>query len=306
VRAFEVDVGAMRSFAAYGAQPWPDLRVDLTSRPGTGSAYRVEGTIANQGSTDIGDCVLVWNDEPIQIADLPAGQSQHIDVGFASSATNYRLIDALLTSTPAGIGANRERQRRREILQSLFATPTYPGGPSLPGGGQLSNLTLIGWLSESPLSVQVESAQTEVDATTLLIASLPAPAADPGTTFLPKRSLTWRYSGTGAQQSPYSLYNGQDEVEFTFQLPGTAYQVEELFLHLDALNGSPYGTPPPVEVQEPSSGTWTALAGLDWGRNPLPDPQRYVAADGTIVLRLSRRAITNPLAIDLSAIVTNP
>jgi hypothetical protein len=306
VRQLEVDVGAMRDFAVHAAQPWSDLDVQLTLELGSGSTYRVEGTLSNRGTEDLRDCALVWNYEVVPIADLSAGATEAISVEFppASASSAYQMVENLLGSSAITTRERRERERRREILYSLFMAPTYSRGGPTAGQESFSDVTLIGWSDEGPIRVEAQDVPTTVYATTLLIAPLPLTPGDPDMLLIPKRSMSWRHTGGGTPMSPYELYPDSVAATFVFDLPREqrTLAVEKLYLHADGLGMSMYGSPPAIYLKDAETGDWEAFRSLNWGRNELPDPERFLSSKGTIEIRVAMDTIDNPLSVDFSAI----
>lgn len=306
VRQLEVDVGAMRDFAVHTAQPWPDLDVQLTLELDSGSTYRVQGTLTNQGAGDLQDCALVWNDEAVPIPDLPAGATEAISVQFSLSAPSsvYQMVENLLGSSAITARERRERERRREILQSLFMVPVYPTGGAAVGQESLSDVTLIGWSDEGPIQVEVQDMPTTVYATTLLIAPLPLTPGDSDMLLISKRSMSWRYTGGGSAMSPYALYPGSAVATFAFDLPGgqRTLAIEKLYLHADGQGMSTYGAPPVIYLKDAETGDWEIFRSLQWGRNELPDPERFISSKGTIEIQVATDTINSPLSVDFSAV----
>jgi hypothetical protein len=301
LRQVEVDVGAMRSFAMNAVQPWSGIEAELVLTPAAGGATHYEGTITNKGASPIEDCVLLYHSQPVHIPDLAPGETVPISVNFASASglPAYRLVDDILGSTPLGRREKRERDRKSDILNSTLQGAS---GPFRPG---FDVPTLVGWVSESPLPVDVMGRPSITHATTLLLVPLPVSLAGATTTVLPRRSMEWRHASSGPVVSPYELHGGSGDEEFIFQLPDgiESGTVEKLFLHTEALFPPPYGTPPTIWVRNVESGQWKQLGGLDWGANALFTPGQYIDGDGGIEIKVDTDTIKAPLSVDLSATI---
>jgi hypothetical protein len=307
LRRLEVDIGAMRDFVMYSIRPGPAIEAHLTLDHTPGNRYHVEGTIANHGSLDLEHCALVWNYEPIEIPDLPAGATTQVAVDFQSSSTipPYQFADELLGRSSVGGKERRERERKRAILNSLFYSSSRSG--YVQSQGLMSGLSLLGWANTSPLQIDVEKTPSTANVTVLLIAPLPTSSIAAGEITIPKGTMTWQHTGTGQTMSPYDLYRGNTKVTYRFQLPPHARDivVEKLFLHADGIGPLPYGDPPVIYIRDAAGDKWETFNKLHWGQNELPDPQRFIQ-DDTIGVMVVTSTIDNPLAIDFSAIGKRP
>jgi len=171
---FDIDVGAMRTCAMHSIKPWPDIQADLAlSRTGT-NAYHIEGTISNWGDVDVQNATLVFDMQPIPIADLAAGTTETISAAFqfVGSNSSQQVIDRLVGPYTTGSEA-RERERQRAILNNVLPPYPYVGGSPSPSAVQLDGLNLLGWLGTSLDQIDVQGYSQSVNATTLLIAPLP-------------------------------------------------------------------------------------------------------------------------------------
>jgi len=200
--------------------------------------------------------------------------------------------------------SRQERARRREILYGVLQYGRTSVQPFGFGQGP-TGLSLLGWMTDSVLPVEVIEAASTTHATTLLFASLPVASGDPDTLLLPPRSSSWEYTGTGAPVSPYELYNGGAIETFVFHLASGAQgrTVEELLLHVDSLEGFALGSLPDISVQEVASQAWQPIGPLSWGANPLPDPARFVDRETKVSIRVDTTTINVPVSVDLSAIL---
>jgi hypothetical protein len=144
----------------------------------------VAGTIGNRGGIDLRDPVLIWNNEPVPVADLGAGMTIEVAADFQPAASHlpYPLVDALAEDDAADGLEQREGECRREVLKSLFSpehhswlAPVPDQASKLvspPAPVSLTDLWLVGWLDESPMGLSVERTRTTMNATTLLLVPL--------------------------------------------------------------------------------------------------------------------------------------
>jgi hypothetical protein len=318
VRQLEVDVGAMGDFAVHTVQQWPGVEADLTlSRTaggmlGSPAVYRVEGTLTNHSDTTVRDLALIMNATSVLVPDLAPGETQPVAVEFRRKGIPYyvNVADALVDTYP-NMG-QRERDRRRTILHSVFEPRTFGSAPMFSAQG----LTLIGWLDEGPVTIDVKDVSSSTVETTLLLASLPTSSADDAAALVPRGSMSWELVEGEPGMSPYALYQHQSRPTFRFHLPnpGVALSpvgyvdVDTLILHVDSPNPS-FGTPPVTLLRDIDSGEWVPLTGLTWGENEIPDPQRFIgdlgAGGGTesIEIQIATDTIqNNPVSVDFTVL----
>lgn len=301
LRDFEINVGEMRGAEINDIRAWQGIEVDLVLSQPTPNTYHIEGTISNTSGTTIQDGALVLNSQVIEIGKLENGETKHIstDLAQAPSSTSS-LIDSLAGPYATG-SARRERERRRQTLSNILSPSYYQGGsPSVPSV-QLDGLVLFGWLDKSPDALEIDKGSTSVTATTLLIASLPLSTNNEHEVLVPKGFMGWHVIDGEPDATPRELYGYQPPATFRFRIPDAQNTlVEELFLHVDALDSTPYGTPPVVYIKDVTTDQWQSWTNLAWGPNQLAEPQRFIRADGGIDVRVSPDTIEAPVSVDLT------
>lgn len=304
LRDFEIDVGAMRGAAFHHLQPWSGIEAKLTMSKSMTGTYHIEGTIANRSGMDIRSCVLVLRSQPFKIDDLDNGETQTVSVDLAkpSSTSIDPIINALVGPTVLG-SAGREQQRRRNVLDSVLRPQYYYSSPGSPSKTlELFGLTLLGWMDTPPNPIRIQGVSTTLNATTLLVASLPAEMADPNLVYIPKGTMAWQSTGGDPTVTPQGLYSYQSTATFVFYIPDVQNtSIDMLTLHIDSLNEYPYGNPPVVYIKNVRTDKWDAFTGLTWGENDLPQPQQFIGQDGGVEIRVSTQTIGAPASIDFTA-----
>ena len=297
LRDLEINVGAMRGAATHSLQAWSGLQTSLTMDKTAPDTYHVEGTITNQSGVDIENAVLTLHLSPVQIGSLPAGETKTISVDFTAStsfSSYYNVIDELIGPPSLG-NKEQERERKRALLNNILAIYGY--NPSLP----LDGLNLLGWLSTSPNQIEVDGTTTTRFHTTLLIATLPTTSKTEGQVLVPKGFMNWKVKDGEPDITPYEIYSFNDIPTFTFWIPdGTNVRVEHLYLHVDSLDSTPYGSTPVIYIRNVESDKWTSFMQLQWGENELENPAQLVAPDGSIEVRVSTSTIDSPISVDFS------
>ena len=301
LRGIEVDVGAMSDFSMHTVEPWAGVEANLTLSLAN-SRYHIAGTITNHSDSAIENCFLLFQSQPVQIANIDAGATASIAANFAPGAYPpvYQLVDQLTSNMFFGGQGRREQERRRDVLYGVFQAGTTRHWSS---GQTYEGPVLIGWMPKSPSSVEVVGVANDVYATTLLIAPLPTSQSDPETVIVPLRTLHWQHPGSGNTLSPYELYHNAGSEIFLFQLPPNTRElvIEKMFLHADGLNGAGYGALPKVSLKDTTTDNWEPLI-LRWGANELQNPGRFINDEGEIEVEVTTDTMGTPLSIDFSAI----
>lgn len=309
LRDLEINVGEMRGVAMHDIRAWQGLEANLILSQPTASMYHIEGTIRNSSGMTIQDGALVLNWQAIALGDLADGETRQISTDLTPTPSSpSQLLSSLAgpyATGGAAQAARREHDRRRQTLSNILS-PSYTYGVStgVPAV-QLDGLVFLGWLEKSPAAIQVEKGATSVTATTLLIASLPLQTSDDAAgeheVIVPRGFMNWYVIDGEPTATPRQLVAHQPATTFRFWIPDAQNtRVEQLFLHLDALDTTPQGSPPVVYTRDITNDQWQSWANLVWGSNELADPQRFIRTDGGIDVRVSPDTIQTPVSVDLS------
>ncbi len=203
---------------------------------------------------------------------------------------------------PATIGAKQREQERRRMIANNVLSPYYYSSGMGNAAASLQGLTLLGWQDTAPGEVEINGTSAKVNQTTLLIIPLPVSLGNPNQVFILKGFMPWQIVDGDTGATPHQIYSYQTAATFAFFIPDAQnLTVEKLFIHLDAVDGSPYGQTPEVYMKDVDSGKWEILSKLPWGQTEVASPQRFIRADGGIEVKVANNTIGAGVSIDFSA-----
>ncbi len=287
VRGVQVNQFAMQGFAAESPAPenW-SIESDLTIE-----GDRIRGTLVNRTSQDLIDPVIVLGNRLSRLESLTAGQSRTVDQNSVTGSGEQFPYSLYTFTGPTGpTGPSRELQVRQQLLSNYYQNL---GGPPQPP----SRPTLIAWMHNSPLDVEIAGSRWATQQMSLVIAELNVRYA-PGHIRLAPRELVAQLTEAQGQVGLCGPFNqvmvNNGSVVLEFRLPdGLAkLQITRLALVIQV------GDPPVIQVAD-RSGEWVTIASPRTGRNELSDPARFVSADGLVRVRLSGNAPRNCAQYDL-------
>jgi hypothetical protein len=284
VRGIAIEQWAMQGFQT--ESPVPDgwqIESSLTF-----AGDRVRGTLVNRTSETLTDLALVNGNRYLKLKELPAGQTITLDHTLSTAAFRtfpyYLFEEDFRNAGPTG-APSRELQVKQQLLNSYYQS--YNGPPQAP-----NRPVLIAWLKNSPLDVQVAEARGTTQQLSLVIATLNTQYAagalrlNAGSFGVRVLSITGEAGPCGAPQHVY-INNGA--VILQYQIPDelSALRVTKLsvVVQTDAARVAPIGNLITLELAD-RTGSWVKLDEPRNGRVELRDPARFVAADGTVRLRL--------------------
>ncbi|MBC7249226.1 MAG: hypothetical protein H5T62_03000, partial [Anaerolineae bacterium] len=304
VRDFQVDVGEMRSFAAQSHAAVSSVRADmhLQEVPDSSSGQmRLVGTLTNEGSAPLEDCLLVLRNYVVSVGDILPGQTVSVDELLDFSATVGRpLFQQLADRLSGSVGSERQAQRR-QIVQALFSYGYVESGETVLDEG----LNLLGWQEGTPLPVTVSGQRPVIHATSLWLVSLPLWSEGDVVT-IPPGFIFWEVveSGGAYNPTPSSFYLSSGAVTFRFRLDEefSNLRVQELTLYLGAESLQYGGSPrlPAVYLRDWEAEKWVWQTDLAWGANPISNPASYISPEGAIEVRVSGQDYYELLMLDLS------
>lgn len=304
VHDLRVDVGEMRGFTAQTYVTAPAVRTDVRLEeiaPGLTGQVRLTGTLANESSVTLEDCLLLLRNQTVSLGTVRPGQTVQVDEVFdfgavALSPSLRGVLDNL------GGGANTEvKARRRQITQAVFGYGYEGFQTEILGSG----LTLMSWQEGSPLAVTVVGQRPAVRATSLWLISIPL-ASETGATSIPPGFMSWEVieSTVPYDVTPYNFYLSDGSVTFRFHL-GEEFsdlRVQEMILYLESERVR-YGeqTPlPRVFLRDWVDGGWVQQSDLVWGANSVHDPANYVSPEGAIEVRVASQQYYQQLSLDFA------
>jgi hypothetical protein len=311
VRDLRVDVGEMRGFTAQSCATAPVVRanVRLETVPGSMDLVRLKGTLLNEGTTPLEDCLLVLRSQTVPLGTIQPGQTVQVDETLNLGAIGLSpLLRELLDNLGGGADTEVEA-RRRQITQAVFGYGYEGFGTEALGSG----LTLMGWQEGAPLAVNVAGQSPTVRATSLWLIFIPLAghstalrAGETDLVTIPPGFMSWEVIESTVPYSvtPYNFYLSDGSVTFRFHLDEefSDLHVQELTLYLGAERAQYGGSPnlPRVFLRDWGDGGWVQQMGLIWGANPIPDPAAYVSSEGIIEVRVSAQQYYEMLSLDFA------
>ncbi|MFQ5407095.1 MAG: hypothetical protein ACE5FI_01570 [Anaerolineales bacterium] len=330
-RGMQVDVGAVKPFTVSGQIAAPRFSSDLAydfdgHSPSRGEqGVSLVGTVTNRSAVALTDAVILAPSSVQSLGDIGPGGELNVNVPLAagraapgvllgaaqvlppgavvsplvggnSSRSYDTTIDDILGASGASFSYydDREVYRRFSLLQWLV--------DPYNGGARGSGVFLVGWVQQAPLDVTILDRPFETADETLYIVSLrPRTAASGGAIAIPPELMTWELldPGSGSGDGPYEvyLYEGAYALRFRPQSDFRGGAVQGLTLHLDSY-GATGRAPLNVSLRDQQRGTWVTLPGLEWGDTSVQSPQRFVAADGRIDVRVENPDTAGRVSIE--------
>jgi hypothetical protein len=302
VRDLRVDVGEMRGFTAQSYVTAPSVRADMRLEeitPGSVDQMRLVGTLVNEGSVPLEDCLLVLRGYTVSVGDIQPGQTVQVDETINFGATTASPVVYMLISNLGSRDDSGVQTRRRQIAQAVFG---YGGvGETTVDGG----LNLIGWQEDAPLAVTVVGQSPAVHATSLWLVSIPL-VSETEVMTIPPGLMSWEVVGSTMPYdlTPYNFYLSDGSVTFRFHLGEefSGLHVQEVILYLRSEKAQYGGAPvlPSVFLRNWVDGGWVQQSDLSWGANHIPDPAAYVSSDGVIEVRVEAQRYYEALSLDFA------
>jgi len=215
--------------------------------------------------------------------------------GAASSGPDVQKVKNALAKEN-----DTEDASRNGVLDAFLGTNS-----SAPPAG-LSGLTLMGWMEQSPLAVQVEGLHPSVTETNLYVTSLPLQFQRGTPVTVPPALIETKQIGTfstnyGPRNGQYEL-NPAGSVAIEYGLPVVASDMlsNKLVLHMNghyagntrlvrqATPGAPLGQ---IFLYNWQSSDWDAQD-FAWGDNPIPDATPYLSATSSLRVRFTYKPPT--------------
>jgi len=304
---FMVDVNAINSIAIEGSLPAPAISPKLSIQIGE-LETRLTGSITNLTDFDLINAALITPGGAVTLGDLKAGETialnESVPANPVSLDPNIPQLPLLplgskpgpllpTAGTPGQIEAmmgtadffsDRATYRRYTLLMAAVQNSYY----AISGSGYY----LTGWSTKPVLPATLSGEKTENQDTTFYIIQVqPDTQISPGLISIPPGLFSVKTidaTGLYPYSQGYYLYGGEFiTLEFSLNPAIPFKSVQGLTLNLD----SPEYILTPVEnmvfrLWDFKESEWVELPDLIWSANQIGAPDRFVAADGTIRLRL--------------------
>jgi hypothetical protein len=287
---------SMQSFST--ESQWPEFgRVDGSFQF---TENALTGEIRNDTSHSLIDAVVVWGNYLKRIGDLPAGETIPITVEMDTSqgtvggySFGWRIYQTEMETQTGRFP--RHLELRRTILDNLSQGP---GGLSLmngkmPTAQNLSEVILLGWLSEAPPTVTVAERTPSQQTTALLYTSFPYQLPTSGEIFLPPGSIPGQLVELPQEGGPCgmggstSIYIGRGEAIFDFTVPPEFSDLEIETLKVSLLTDGGWAASPPIALYDWDDKRWLELESPQLGVNSLTYQPGMLDEDGRLRVRLS-------------------
>ncbi|MFQ5856183.1 MAG: hypothetical protein ACE5LU_11120 [Anaerolineae bacterium] len=300
VRDLAVNQWAMQTFVAETVTRQPvNIRAGISAGLSASLIYRdgrIQGRVINAGTQPLHDVVVAMSGDFSRLGTIAAGETADVDfrIGATGNVSGPPLSYLILRDefeNPGPRGPSRESRLKQQLLDSVFAPPFEMGYAA--GTGPL----LIAWLDESPMSIQVEGANVQELATSLVIArpaisfgdhavSVP-PGFVPAQLIHQEGGVSQCYGGRGPGFAPY-----QGKMTLEFRLPRELHNVDfsELSLIIESDGG--WWQPPATALYDWQTGTWHSLDEVTLGTNRIDDANRFIGAN-THAIRVRMQAGDN-------------
>lgn len=306
VNDVRVDVGAVQAFVAQGKTAAPRFTSTLTLEFGASTSI-LKGAVTNASDLTLKGAVLLAPGTSQPLGDFAPGATKDISLYLSGARANPAPLNLIAPSfssgpTPGGyyppsyydrtieeIMGTSNYYNDKELFRqySLLASIMDPYGGTARGGG----VYLVGWTNDAPVGVKVVSRSfSTVDQSVYIIALPPIISQGAGPLTLPPGLMNYTVldPGTIGAPTPYDMYidvGYEYALRFAPAQPITFNQVTALNFRANSFGstGSPSVN---FYLWDFSEGTWVQQAGVVWGDNPIPSPQRFVSPAGEIHLRV--------------------
>jgi len=277
-----VEIGGMKAVALQGSLPALEIDHALVISISEKDPM-LTGTVTNLSGFTLHGAMLVTSGRWQRLGDLAPGASASVRVSLTPDSDGPEFY-GLESNYILGVNGSEQDEgviRREATLQALLRSGY---GQNLGNWG----VYLMGWLDQPLLPVNVRGEAFETIDTTLYVAML-VPSVQLGSTTwkLTPSLLAWESSVEGA--SPYhseGIPTSGYLLRFRPAIPIQFGSVQELTLDIN----TSYSTTPAdisASLWDFESGLWSRLEDLHWGRNNIPEPERYVGPGGEIQLKIS-------------------
>jgi hypothetical protein len=276
-----VEIGGLEAISAHGYLPALAVNHDLVINIGDQNPT-LEGSITNASPYTLQNAILVTSGEWQRLGDMPPGSKQSANISMIASPSGPEFY---ILDTPSILGVNYfggqvspEDQRRVALMDAALGT-AYSTKVANWG------VYLMGWVDEPLTSIGLQDKNFESIDTTLYILMLsPKSNIESGLVRLTPSMFVWETSSPG--NTPFSSRGipvGGYILRFRPAIPIPFRSVNSLSLDINSIA-------PPGEVLvslwDFEQGAWIQVEGIHWGGNEISDPERYVAKDGEIRLKV--------------------
>ncbi|MSQ37815.1 MAG: hypothetical protein EXR61_05835 [Chloroflexi bacterium] len=252
------------------------------------------GTVSNGTRGKISNAALVVGQEVVRLGDLAPGEVRNVvvpigegsPIGFVDIPSTVRqLYPNPGLATPVSTSDAMTRDILDSAFNSSFALATRL---------DLNPVSLVGWLDQSPITLQARNARTSELDRTLMVAHLTVDPTSGEDVRIPSAMIERRnlVAGTGRISQTALVMSSGETILFEYALPHRPDRFTIANLALD-LGGSTPANVPLQDVAQAAIYDWPSAEWRDVplvpGLNGLGDPARVVSALGHLRVRFTYR-----------------
>jgi hypothetical protein len=300
----------------------PDVRVDVSdvetfmaesvpsALPLVGNAslsvndgnIELAATVRNDSDQELENVTLLIGLNVVSLGDIAPGQAVS-SVEIVGSVANTGLFmvnpggygSPLMRNAETILGTtnyydDRVAYPRYQLLQAL--EDEYLAGNSMSPNGRL---LLTAWTDEAQLETAVLDQTHETHSTTFYLLELPVQDELSGNRLtVPLNLLNWTIMDSSNMYSEsvqdfYMPDSSWMEVEFTPWQELSDLQVRDVGIQLSTQSGQTSQPIPAMRLWDWETGEWVDVDGVVWGKTAVADPERFLAADNTMRIRLQNK-----------------
>jgi hypothetical protein len=302
-----LDVSGMNAVSVETNVPAVHVDHSLVFAISQNNRLMLQGQVTNSTDMVLQNAVLLAPGQARQLGRLTPGQTQTMSLTFATrgqaSQGGGQVVpqmggqqffptapDTTVSDILGGTGyyyTDPKLHQQSNFLNALLSSSF--GATS----GRGSGVYLAAFVEGSPIEASLPGVTPRYTDTTLYIFTLqPEIKIDPGQLILPPPLFTWELASTdsaGMVSSPYNSYIDMGSHTFRFALayPLEYEAVTGLTLHLRSYN-STGSVGLEIMLWDYANGQWVSFPDLSWGSIAISEPERFVSAEGEILLRLSK------------------
>ncbi len=258
----------------------------------------ISGSVTNHTGESVEDVLLSLGQDVAKLGLMHNGETKSVNFTFDASAPS---------SAPSPLtirGALDTRgQAETTMLNRQGVLDAFLGSNSSAQPAGLSGLTLLGWLENSPLPVDVSGANPSLKETNLYVSPLPLSFTRGQDFVIPpaliETSQIGTFSTTFQRTGQYELNPG-GSVALQYALPVAAADMTDnkLVLQMNghyagAVRGQAPGTPGAslgqIFIYNWQSANWDAQD-FSWGNNLVDTPAQYISATSVVRIRFTYKA----------------
>jgi hypothetical protein len=310
IPGLRVEVGSIQPVTMEGLIPAPKFEGSLKiSIDDTGAA--MIGNVKNNSDLSLENAVLVTSGGVVDLGTFSPGETREVHQALNRSLTLQPSLTGIYPAKPvyspavplpypgsysnntyaienivgtSDFYSNREIYRKYSLVSSIFYNSTAPTSMG-------NEIYLSGWSKQPILPANLHEVKSEIQDTNLILVRFdPTIETNSKEIKIAPEFFSWTPLDTqSASFSPYQLYfYGTETYGFKYKptLEVDFSNVSQLILNLEGSGKSGPIIELDVYLWDVQLADWEKIPGINWGDNPIGDPQRFVQADGTIQMQL--------------------